>query len=89
MPKGVQGLDQATINMMTGAMTLQQVPLREIYTPIAKVRQFTLQTKIDGQTIQEILSLGFSRIPVTMCDDHKLVCGILLSKTLLTVPKDG
>ena len=67
MPEGIQGLDVSTVNMMTGAMTLNQVPLKEIYTPMSKVTILHLDTKIDAHTVKKILDLGFSRIPVSLC----------------------
>lgn len=74
---------------MTGAMTIGEVPIQNIYTPIEKVFKVYLDTKFDSETIDKILHAGFSRVPVALSQSNPIIVGILLTKTILAVQQSG
>jgi CBS domain containing-hemolysin-like protein len=50
--------------MMTSAMTIGDVLIKNIYTSVGQVTKLYLDTEFDSSTINLILQAGFSRIPV-------------------------
>lgn len=70
---------------MTDAMVVGVVKISALSTSIDKVQMFYLDTKLDYETIKAITSEGFSRIPIAFSQEHPVVIGILLVKTLLCV----
>jgi CBS domain containing-hemolysin-like protein len=66
----VEGLDHDAIHVMTNVIASSQVPISEICTSIKKVEKFNLDTRIDNETIEQVLELGFSRIPVNYSKNH-------------------
>lgn len=74
---------------MTNVIASSQVPISEICTSIRKVEKFNLDTRIDNATIEQVLELGFSRIPVNYSKNHQIIIGILLVKSLLLVERNG
>ena len=49
---------------MTGAMSIGEAPINDIYTMISKVEMLYLDTLFDAGTVEKITQAGFSRIPV-------------------------
>jgi CBS domain containing-hemolysin-like protein len=52
-------------------------------TPKEKVEIFTLDTILSNATVDRIKAIGFSRIPISFTADKKIICGILLAKSLV------
>jgi CBS domain containing-hemolysin-like protein len=61
------------------------VSIKEIFTPISKVHQLYLDTKFNSETINLILSLGVSRVPIALSQNYPVIIGVLIVKTLLGV----
>lgn len=85
LPAGADGLNDTQVDMMTGAMTLGEHSIHDIYTPIAQVQRIYLDTKFNTETTQKIMETGFSRIPVAFSEEHPVIVGILLVKTCLAI----
>lgn len=56
--------------MMTGAISIGEVKIQEVLTPIYSVTKLTLDTRLNVETIKKIESLGFSRIPVAFSETN-------------------
>jgi CBS domain containing-hemolysin-like protein len=89
MPDGVEGLDDSLTNMMTGALMIGEAKIQEILTPIYKVTELYLDTKINSETIKKIEQIGFSRIPVAFSEENPVIVGILLVKSLIVIEHKG
>lgn len=85
MPEGVTGLDNTQANIMTGAMTIGEVPIFDIYTPIERVVKIYLDTKFNAETTNMLVKAGFSRVPVAYSESNPIIIGILLVKNILAV----
>lgn len=70
-------------------MTSKDIIITKICTPMSKVTCLSLDTKIDNAAIYKILDLGFSRIPVVYSEEHPLIIGVLLVKSLLCAERNG
>ncbi|MBI2588888.1 DUF21 domain-containing protein [Candidatus Saccharibacteria bacterium] len=80
-------LDEDEIEIMQGAIGLSEKRVRDVMMPIGQVYWLTPYTMIDADKIDEIKSIGHSRIPIF---DKKLTeCyGILLQKDLVDIDFD-
>jgi metal transporter CNNM len=88
-PDGVTGLDIDALNLLTTTINSSKTPIVEIVTPLNKVMRLFLDTKLTEETMVFIYELGFSRIPVALSKEHPLIIGILLTKSLLLVERNG
>lgn len=88
-PTGVTGLDMAQIKVMTGAMSIGEAPINDIYTMISKVEMLYLDTLFDAGTVEKITQAGFSRIPVAYSKQYPVIVGVILVKKLLSVEIKG
>jgi CBS domain containing-hemolysin-like protein len=75
--------------MMTSAMTIGDVLIKNIYTSVSQVTKLYLDTEFDSSTINLILKAGFSRIPVAYSSKNQVIVGVLLVKSLLSVERNG
>ena len=80
-------LNKDEVNILTGALVLQQKTVKEIMTPLVDSYMLPLDSVLDFETISEIKSKGYSRIPVYDKDESRIVY-ILLAKDLLFVDPD-
>lgn len=74
---------------MTGAMSIGEAPINDIYTMISKVEMLYLDTLYDAGTVEKITQAGFSRIPVAYSKQYPVIVGVLLVKKLLSVEIKG
>lgn len=88
-PEGVTGLDMDALNLLTTTITSASVPIKDIMTPLNKVSRLYLDTVLTESTLRNIFELGFSRIPIAHSKEHPLIIGILLTKSLLLVERNG
>ena len=75
------------VNILTGALVLQEKKVEDIMTPLGDCYMLALQAVLDFDTISEIKDKGYSRIPV-YDDDESNVVHILLAKDLLFIDPD-
>lgn len=80
-------LNKDEVNILTGALVLQEKKVSDIMTPLADCYMLPLEALLDFETISEIKEKGYSRIPVYE-DDETNVKHILLAKDLLFVDPD-
>ena len=77
-------LDEDEVEIIQGALALSEKHVREITTEIGRVYWLTPDVVIDGEKIDEIKELGWSRIPVF--DSHLTKCyGVMLVKDLVDI----
>ena len=80
-------LNKDEVNILTGALVLQEKKIEDIMTPLGDCYMLALQAVLDFDTISEIKDKGYSRIPV-YDDDESNVVHILLAKDLLFIDPD-
>ncbi|HXR50118.1 MAG TPA: CNNM domain-containing protein [Verrucomicrobiae bacterium] len=80
-------LDEDEVEIMRGALQLSEKRVRDIMTDIRHTYWLGLDTALDGQKIDEIKAVGYSRIPIF---DHALkeCYGLLLMKDLVDIDFD-
>jgi metal transporter CNNM len=80
-------LDEDEVEIIRGALKLSEKRVQGIMTPLRNVFWLTPQDSVDGETIKEIKSRGWSRIPVF--NRRGTTCfGVLLMKDLVDVAFD-
>ena len=63
-PEGVTGLDETQVKIMSSALSLGDLKINDIYTPISKVLPIYLDTEFSLKTVKMIKDTGYSRVPV-------------------------
>lgn len=82
-------VDDEEKKMMQGALTIQNVLLKNIMTPIEDVFMLPLDSKLDFDLLTKIFKSGFSRIPVYN-HTRDYIVGLLVTKDLIFIdPEDG
>ena len=84
---GDTDLNKDEVNILQGALVLQEKKIEDIMTPLGDCYMLPLQAVLDFETISEIKHKGYSRIPV-YDDEESSVVHILLAKDLLFVDPD-
>ena len=80
-------LNKDEVNILQGALVLQTKKVIDVMTPISDGFLLPLQTILDFDSISEIKTQGYSRIPVYEGDRTNIV-HILLAKDLLFIDPD-
>jgi len=80
-------LNKDEVNILTGALVLQEKKVEDIMTPIGDCYMLPIESVLDFKTISEIKDRGYSRIPVYE-DEESNVIHILLAKDLLFIDPD-
>jgi len=80
-------LNKDEVNILTGALVLQEKNVGDIMTPIGDCYMLSIDSVLDFKTISQIKDRGYSRIPV-FDDDESNVIHILLAKDLLFIDPD-
>ena len=80
-------LNKDEVNILTGALVLQEKIVDDIMTPIADCYMINVEAVLDFKTIADIKEKGYSRIPVYE-DEESNVVHVLLAKDLLFVDPD-
>lgn len=92
---GGQGdLDQDTVTIVGATLDLQTKVVSDAMTPIQKVFQLPITSKLDYETLGRVLKAGHSRIPVyeeVAIGDKikKRIIGVLLTKQLILLDPEG
>ncbi|UZP45953.1 hypothetical protein NXS19_013765 [Fusarium pseudograminearum] len=82
-------LNQDEVTIITAVLDLKDKPVAEVMTPISDVYTLAEDHILDEETMDDILSSGYSRIPIYRSGNHLDFVGMLLVKTLITYdPED-
>ncbi|KAH6900752.1 hypothetical protein B0T10DRAFT_392968 [Thelonectria olida] len=82
-------LNQDEVTIITAVLDLKDKPVAEVMTPISDVYTLSEDHILDEKTMDDILSSGYSRIPIYRSGNASDFVGMLLVKTLITYdPED-
>ncbi|KAF4977495.1 hypothetical protein FZEAL_5973 [Fusarium zealandicum] len=82
-------LNQDEVTIITAVLDLKDKPVAEVMTPMTDVYTLSEDHILDEKTMDDILSSGYSRIPIYRSGNHVDFVGMLLVKTLITYdPED-
>lgn len=85
-----QRLHADEVTIISAVLDLKEKPLGSIMTPMDLVFTLSLDDVLDEDTMDDILSKGYSRIPVHHPDNDENFVGMLLVKMLITYdPEDA
>lgn len=86
---GTERLNDDEVTIITAVLDLKDKPVGDIMTPMKDVFVMSADHIMDVRTMNEILSKGYSRIPVHSPGKSDDFIGMLLVKTLITYdPED-
>lgn len=83
-----KGLHLDEVSIIHGALDLSAKSIREVMIPMDKVYMLEYQTKLNHDTMADILASGYSRIPIYR-DYPCNIVGLLLVKRLIVVDSEG
>ena len=78
------GVAKQELRIMTGALELHRLKVKDVMLPLDEVYMFSTETKLDAQTLGSIVLKGHSRIPVYDGHPHN-IRGMLLVKRLIVL----
>ena len=82
------GVAKQELRIMTGALELHRLRVKDVMLPLDEVFMLSSETKLDGETLATIVLKGHSRIPVYEGHPHN-IRGMLLVKRLVVLnPED-
>lgn len=82
-------LNQDEVTIITAVLDLKDKPVSEVMTPRGDVYSLAEDHILDEETMNTILSSGYSRIPIYRAGNKTDFVGMLLVKTLITYdPED-
>jgi metal transporter CNNM len=85
-----QKLNEDEVTIIGAVLDLKDKSVGSIMTPMEDVYTLSLDDILDEETMDEVLSQGYSRIPVHHPDNDKNFVGMLLVKMLITYdPEDA
>ncbi|KIV80678.1 hypothetical protein PV11_08163 [Exophiala sideris] len=85
-----QQLNTDEVTIISAVLDLKEKPIGSIMTPMEDVFTLSLDDVLDETTMDDILSRGYSRIPVHHPDNDSNFVGMLLVKILITYdPEDA
>lgn len=83
-------LNQDEVTIIAAVLDLKEKPVHDVMTPMDDVFVMSEDTVLDQDTIDMILSAGYSRIPIHEAGNPTNFIGMLLVKILITYdPEDG
>lgn len=83
-------LNEDEVTIISAVLDLKEKPVGAIMTPIKDVFTMSSETVLDEPTMDEILSAGYSRIPIHAPGEPTNFVGMLLVKVLITYdPEDA
>ncbi|KAB8235157.1 putative DUF21 and CBS domain protein (Mam3) [Aspergillus alliaceus] len=83
-------LNSDEVTIISAVLDLKDKPVGSIMTPMEDVFTMSADTVLDEETMDLILSQGYSRIPIHAPDNPTNFIGMLLVKMLITYdPEDG
>jgi metal transporter CNNM len=90
MGEGDHQLNTDEVTIISAVLDLKDKPVGIIMTPMDDVFTLSLDDILDEDTMDDILSRGYSRIPIHHPDNDKNFVGMLLVKMLITYdPEDA
>ena len=81
---GTERLNDDEVTIITAVLDLKEKPVGDIMTPMKDVYVMSANQIMDVKTMNEILSKGYSRIPIHAPGNKEDFIGMLLVKTLIT-----
>ncbi|KAK1759734.1 hypothetical protein QBC47DRAFT_338095 [Echria macrotheca] len=85
-----QRLNQDEVTIISAVLDLKEKPVANVMTPMEDVFVMSEDTVLDEQTMDTILSAGYSRIPIHETGSPTNFVGMLLVKILITYdPEDA
>lgn len=85
-----QQLNADEVTIISAVLDLKEKPVGSIMTPMEDVFTLSLDDVLDEATMDDILSRGYSRIPIHHPDNDSNFVGMLLVKILITYdPEDA
>jgi metal transporter CNNM len=85
-----QKLNEDEVTIIGAVLDLKDKSVGSIMTPMEDVYTMSLDDVLDEETMDEVLSQGYSRIPVHHSDNDRNFVGMLLVKMLITYdPEDA
>ena len=85
-----QQLNADEVTIISAVLDLKEKPIGSIMTPMDDVFTLSLDDVLDEKTMDEVLSQGYSRIPIHLPDNDSNFVGMLLVKILITYdPEDA
>lgn len=82
-------LNQDEVTIIAAVLDLKEKPVHDVMTPMDDVFVMSEDTVLDEETIDMILSAGYSRIPIHEAGNPTNFIGMLLVKILITYdPED-
>lgn len=85
-----QQLNADEVTIISAVLDLKEKPIGSIMTPMDDVFTLSLDDILDEPTMDEVLSQGYSRIPIHHPDNDSDFVGMLLVKMLITYdPEDA
>jgi metal transporter CNNM len=89
-PHPGERLNQDEVTIISAVLDLKEKPVGAIMTPIKDVFTMSSDTILDEDTMAQILSAGYSRIPIHAPGEPTNFIGMLLVKVLITYdPEDA
>lgn len=86
----ISTLSRYEVNLMTGILKLAKFTVKDAMIPMRKVFMISSSTKLDENSMYDILDSGFSRIPVFKRRDKQWILGYMLVKELIVLnPMDA
>ncbi|KAM7223933.1 protein of unknown function DUF21 domain containing protein [Rhypophila decipiens] len=83
-------LNQDEVTIISAVLDLKEKPVANVMTPMDDVFTMSEDTVLDEETMDMILSAGYSRIPIHETGNPTNFVGMLLVKILITYdPEDG
>lgn len=82
-------IDSMDVNIVRGALSLNETRVQDIMTPRNKVYRLDSKTIITKEKIEEIIESGYTRIPVFEDDNQEKLYGILNTKKLIGIDPIG
>ncbi|CAG8706583.1 13630_t:CDS:2, partial [Funneliformis mosseae] len=87
---GIESLNEDEVQIIGAVLDLREKPVSAIMTPLEDVFTLSADKVLNEQTVDEILSRGYSRIPVYEPPNPTNFIGMLLVKKLITYdPEDA
>ncbi|KAI5840623.1 hypothetical protein BZA05DRAFT_345251, partial [Tricharina praecox] len=89
-PHPSERLNQDEVTIISAVLDLKEKPVGAIMTPIKDVFTMSANQLLDEETMDDILSAGYSRIPIHAPGEPTNFVGMLLVKVLITYdPEDA
>jgi len=89
-PHPSERLNQDEVTIISAVLDLKEKPVGAIMTPIKDVFTMSADQLLDEETMDDILSAGYSRIPIHAPGEPTNFVGMLLVKVLITYdPEDA